>query len=324
MKQICYELLDGTLEWSGKTGADLEFTNSLPIPVRLSGLPNKTYPNPYISGHNHGKIVIEPGNSFTFTEDEHPGYYAVNTVATGGLINVFEFGSGQPGPQFNLDHSQLNVPNDIGPVPIPTSEVVSPPPPKEPPRTLTNSTIVIPPDSPRVVVGCGTAVGDNGSTNFVIREQFWDRQGDSVCLAGHESRTVSYTTMQGKQETSSHTDTIAKNVNASVNAGWGPVSASLSASLSTNSTSFQQVTVTEQTTTYVSHTIVNPHEEPVAYYRWQLMDVITVFDSDGKSLSSVIMAESPNIVMGPYWVSTQPHPPGGSLPERGSGLLEYS
>ena len=74
---------------------------------------------------------------------------------------------------------------------------------------------------------------------------------------------------------------------------------------------------------YVSHTIRNVHEEPIAYLRWQLMDVITVLSASGQALASLIMAESPTVVMGPYWVPTSQHPQHVAKGVRGNGLFEY-
>lgn len=57
---------------------------------------------------------------------------------------------------------------------------------------------------------------------------------------------------RNRQETSSVQETVAKSLDMSVVVGWEPISASVSASLNATTTGFQQVVVTEQTTTHIS------------------------------------------------------------------------
>ncbi|WP_328326124.1 MULTISPECIES: hypothetical protein [unclassified Streptomyces] len=86
----------------------------------------------------------------------------------------------------------------------------------------------------------------------------------------------------------------------SASAGWGPFSASVSASLSESSTTSQQLTVSTQTTSYVSTTFHNLGANPEMNFFWQLTDVATVYDKDGIPLSSVILGEAPAVVSGPW------------------------
>lgn len=315
MNPLCYELLDGTLTWNGNPeNYNTVVTNYLPVAVELAYVPNPGAPFPNCSGR---KVLAPGGGTYTLTNptgtDYPPGYYEATVVATGALVDVFDASTATP--SVTLDATVLSAPNDIGPIPVPTARIVEPPS-KAPSGT---SSMVVPPDSPRVLVGCGTA--PNG--NLVLREQYWARQNDSLCLAGNETRTVSYTVTSGMQQTSSDTTTLSASLSSSISGGWGPVSASLSASLSKSSTSFQQVTVSEQTTSYVANEIHNPHDEPIAFLRWQLVDVITVFDmATSQPIASLMQGANPTIVMGPYWVS----PKRPLLPEgtsRGNGLFEY-
>jgi hypothetical protein len=330
MNTLVYELLSGTLApFESPAGSfNAQVHNELPIPVLVSHVPSSAF-TPTPSGI--GPWPIAPGassilGSSDMNGDEVPGYYVVTCASTGSLITVLELSANlgpatptQPVP-VPLTKATLSAPSDIGPIPVPTSSVAAAPIEPQPPTRVPNSTVIVPPDSPRVMVGCGQAA--NG--NAVVREQYWERQSDSICLAGHETKTVSYTVTSGKQQTSSDTITMSASLNSNISGGWGPVSASISASLSASSTSFQQVTVTEQVTSYVSNQITNPHEEPIAYFRWQLIDVITVFDKGtGQPVSSLVQAENPSIVAGPYWVSPTPKPPSKGAAARGTGLFEY-
>jgi hypothetical protein len=320
MNPLCYQLLTGNLvspeSWNP---VQAYFYNGLSVPVSISAVVGNA--DQYGSSGTDPLPLVQPNSSPLQITVDPSWYYAITVPSTGGLIDVVQFSSSR---STILAPLSLTKPNDLGPIPLPTAS--KPPITPQPPTVVPNSTMIVPPDSPRVLVGCGVA--PNG--NYITREQYWERQSDSICMAGHETRTVSFTTTQGKQQTSSDTTTVSASLSTSISGGWGPVSASISASLSASRSSFQQVTVTEETTSYVSHTITNPHEVPVMYLRWQLTDVITVFQGPhgpagsppvGTPLSSVIMAESPIVVTGPYW-TTEPPKPGadGNIP---AGLLVY-
>lgn len=337
MNPLCYELLNGNLVWSGAApGTQFPVTsivNQLPVTLLIEYLPNPGEPMPYASGVP--RAVLPNATTGFGWDDQPPGYYKVSEFGTGALITVCAIGPGQS-TSYVLNKQSLCAPGDIGPIPVPTASVDPYPIQPQPVPPRPNSTIIVPSDSASVLVGCG--VLPNG--NVVTRAQFWKRQNDSICLAGHETRTVSYTVSSGKQQTSSDTKTVAESINASVSAGWGPVSTSISASLSQNSTTSQQVVVTEMVSSYVSHTITNPHEEPIAYLRWQLTDMITVMSVTPDTappysyygvnvtlLASLIQGENPTLAMGPYWVSGTPKP---STAERAhtaqipkAGLFQY-
>lgn len=335
MNPLYFELLNGTLPPITTTPAvSGTITNKLAIPITFSVVPNPGYASNY------------PGCTIPASETATPmsGYVVLTVPGTGGLIGVIAYpSSAGDDAAFTVDDNMVSTPNDIGPIPVPT---YCPPVPADnppnpplgiyPPGTrVPNSATIIPGDSPRVMVGCGVA--PNG--NLITREQYWQRQGDSICLAGNEKRTVSFTLVSGTQRVSSRADEVAGNVSSSVKGGWGPVSASISASLSTNSKTFQQVTVTEESTTYISQTIKNPHKDPIMYLRWQLVDVITIFELSADSsqrktvmtpVSSIVTAQSPVVVMGPYWISpptgiTQGALLPGAEPQAiPDGLFEYS
>lgn len=156
--------------------------------------------------------------------------------------------------------------------------------------------MIIPPNGPRILVGVGVLQKDR----FVTREQFWQRLPNSYSLASSEEKVVNYTQTQGIQESSSDSKTVTDSVSVSASAGWGPFSASVSASLSESSTSAQQLTVSTQTTSYVSSTYQNLGENAELNLLWQLTDVVTVYDADGRPLASVISGEAPPVISGPW------------------------
>ena len=187
-------------------------------------------------------------------------------------------------------------PHDIGPIPEPSPDILIP---QDGPSVLVatglvqhGTTVRTPVDTtPLDQVGLGVAV---------TREQFWHCMGESYSLAPGETRTVSYSVTQGMQESSSESETTNASVGVSASAGWGPFSASVSASLSESSTSTQQLTVSTQTTSYVSSTYQNLGENAELNLLWQLTDVVTVYDADGRPLASVISGEAPPVISGPW------------------------
>jgi hypothetical protein len=234
--------------------------NNFDIPVYISLLSNPT-----------AKVYVNAGQSgsLTYFEDD---LCIVQAAQTGsfmcGLIIEADVLSA------TVDYTLLVDPNDIGAPPVPTAAML------------------IPPDSPRILVGCSQLA--DGKT--VLREQFWDRQPDSLTLAPGEQKTITTTVTTGRQETSTHESTLAASLNMSASAGFGPFSASVSSSLSMTSRTFQQVTVSEQNTAYFSDVLTNPYtDQPCLVLRWQLTDVITIFDVDGPPLGAMILGEAPII-----------------------------
>ncbi|WP_426361858.1 hypothetical protein [Streptomyces sp. E-08] len=175
-----------------------------------------------------------------------------------------------------LNPTHLLEPNDLGSVPKPSKD------------------IVIPTDSPRVVVACGML----GTGNVAVREQYWQRLPDSYSISKGAKRTVDYTVTSGMERTTSEQSRLGSSVMGSASVGWGPISATLSASLSVNSTTFQQVSTNVETTAFVSQTYDNTagKKSRICFY-WQLTNVLTVFDGAGVAQSSLVYgAESPAVI----------------------------
>jgi hypothetical protein len=211
--------------------------------------------------------------------------FGVNSVHTGGFMMAVEIKGGQN--DYRLTSYELRAPYDIGPVPTPTKQVP------------------IPVDSTRTVTGMGLHSVDT----FIIREQYWSRLSESYMLAPLEKKTVSYTTSSGMQQTSSEQSTVEKSLSVGVSAGWGPISASVNASLNESSTTSHQVTITEERTTFLSDTVENQRDKPVMYLRWQLTDVISIYSSSVPQGASVVLGENPVLIFGPYILDDLPAEP---------------
>ena len=127
-------------------------------------------------------------------------FFLFSLPTSGAFISVIELTSATG---YHLDNTMLIDPNDIGPIPQP------------------NQTVMVPPNSPRVLVACGTlpptGPGEtiSSTSNYVTREQYWALQGDSYSIVPGETRTISFTVTSGKQETSSEQATVAASVGTS-------------------------------------------------------------------------------------------------------------
>ncbi|HEX8396556.1 MAG TPA: hypothetical protein VF644_03975 [Pyrinomonadaceae bacterium] len=184
-------------------------------------------------------------------------------------------------PFTNITADLISDQNDIGPIPQPTKD------------------IIIPPNSPSVVVGQGKA--SNG--NPITREQSWQRMPESYTIATGQTRTVGSSTTSGMTQTTSDQITVSSSISSSASAGWGPISASVSASLSQSSTSMHSLTVSEQNTNYESSTLTRSETETTALMilRWQICDTINILDASGTTptyapIASIVSLLLPSVV----------------------------
>ncbi|MFI6417440.1 hypothetical protein ACIBG6_08505 [Streptomyces sp. NPDC050842] len=285
MTDAYQEAVKGTLRspWWDQPEGTLQLTNGTPIPVDvywvgydgdLYGINKRT--GTYDAGHPGTRL--HPGGKMEMRAPIET-YWLVKSSYSGAFVAVVQERYSLSG-WHTVTGQDLLDPNGIGEIPFPTRDVV------------------IPPDGARILVGAGR-IPLYG--HRVTREQFWKRMPDSYSLAPGESRTVSYTVTSGMEDTSSDSETVNDSVGASASIGWGPFSASVSASLSQTSSTTQQVTVSTQTSSSVSTTYDNmTGVTPVMLLFWQLTDVLTVFDANGKPLSSVISGKQPPVVSGPF------------------------
>jgi hypothetical protein len=207
-------------------------------------------------------------------------YIIWREAVSGAFVCVKETNYSASVTDVSIVQGDLCDPGEIGPVPVPTAD------------------IQVPPDSAKVVVACGTLA--QGS---IVRYQYWHCTDDSYCLPAGVQRTYSLTTSSGLQSTSSDMETVASSISASTSAGWGPVSASMSYSLSTSSTTMHSYTVTEETTRFESVTLSNTTADTVLYFAWQLMDVIEVYTNVNSVVTptaSLISGRTPQLYEGPY------------------------
>ncbi|SOC22322.1 hypothetical protein [Stappia indica] len=268
MKELYAKALMGQLYATETTTAvTIQVHNNLPVRIAVYNATNAG--TRQLLGH------VEPGSNGPVTGTDGD-YLVIASAISGSFISAYALNTSES--SYTVDNSVLTTPNDIGSIPVPTTDVL------------------VPVNSPLVMVAISTISPDGSTTNYITREQFWNLQGDSYSLAVGESRTVSYTIVSGRQTTSSTQDTVGASIGVDAHAGWGPISAGISASLNAESTTFQQVTVNEQTTSYMSDTVTNSGDDDVAVLRWQMTDVITIFSPSYQPLASIVSGLNPIIV----------------------------
>lgn len=269
MQPLLEQYLSGALKSKGNNVlSQVTVTNNLGVPL-VAGvlmLDDSVYP----------AMELSPGKTVTKTAPVN--WYWLIWARDGSLASVYA-GVTAGNLVIAIGPTDLSEPGDIGPVPVSTTGVV------------------IPNDSPSILVGYGQAKDKDGKSTYLTRSQFWKRSGDSITLAPGESVVTSYTSTTGIQETSSTTETVAMSLNASASAGWGPVSASISAGLNTSSTSFQQYVATQIDTRFESRTYAPDPNSTRMIFRWQLYDVVSVTAAaDNRVLAQVTTAQLPDVV----------------------------
>jgi hypothetical protein len=257
---------------SDKSVASFHIYNNTEVPIRLIWLD-------YLGRHNT-HCRLRPNQNAEVKGAYATMYFLVTNALSGAFMAAFKASPG--GKDISFTCHLLTTAGRIGPFPQP----------------YTN--LLIPPNSPLVLIACARLPGNK----IITREQGWVRQPDSFSLAPNEKRTVSLTVTRGLQRTSSSSETFSTAIGMSGSAGWGPVSASVSSSLSYTSTSFQQVTISEETSVYESKEFQSSLPEPSMFLVWQLVDVITVYNEAENPIASLSLGESPALISPAYSTAT--------------------
>lgn len=271
MKAIYQQALEGKL-CSTQSGAkrSIDFLNLTAVPLLVSW------------ADATGKLKLR-GKLATKQQlrcdDSYDGYaYVFIAVDSGAFVAACVQDASMVKP-VEIDATWLCQPGDIGPLPQPSKGCP------------------IPPDSPSVVVGAGGEFSDQKTA--VVRQQYWHLSADSYVLGPREERLVSYQETSGMQQMTSEQKTMAESLGLSASGGWGPISASLTATLSATTSRMQQLTLTTETVRYESTTLKNPTDQPVMNLMWQLTDVVTVYQKL-KPVASVVSTLRPVLIAGPY------------------------
>ena len=172
--------------------------------------------------------------------------------------------SGEPG---------LIDPNDIGGLPIPRGSTL------------------IPSDSGKFVVGAGLfdLPPPKSKKVVLIHEQFWRRSPSSFTMAPKSKKSVALVITTGRTETTSTCEQIKANLGIDVSGGWGPVTASMSASLEYGASTNRVVSVTETSQVTVEDQYENDLlNRQMLFLYWNLVDAYVFVDFDMNSTTKPV------------------------------------
>jgi len=284
-----YQAVAGTLESNVAPGAGtkaIKAANYFPFPVRLyhlnaSGRRDRYW---YLGVDSNS----EPGGAqwaCSIGEWSVGDTFVWLDAFTGALIAASVVN--ETYDHIDLMPTFLHGPNDIGPVPQPTTDAQ------------------IPRDTAAACVGYGqisyatspvsedVGFSETGD-GWVIRSQRWRMQAHSCTLAPGETREISYSVSEGMQTTTSVQANVAASLSLSANIGWGPIGASLSGSFSASGSISAQATMSSETDVYMTEELSNPSATSVStILRWQLIERFSFVTADGKPIAVVDNALSP-------------------------------
>ena len=278
-----------SLEDPNKTtiNCQINIMNKLPIAIYAAKNRDGKF-IPHLPDPDQSKQVspVDPGQEVILKDFPQNGTFGIFAFSTGGLISLHTVTDGADGSQvnFTVDEALLASPNAIGAPPVPDE--------KE---------FIIKSSSLKRVVGIGF-----DDKHVFVREQYWQVSSESVSLIPGQTITMSVTTENGVDRTSSTEETVSAAISAGASFGWGPISASISASLARSSNVMQQLVVRENTTRFDEIVItLGANEQPRTYIVWNLMDVVSLYEIGSgapvsKPIAVIVTNVPPKIVSGPY------------------------
>jgi len=251
----------------GKSGSPFVFANATDIDLDVMLVARNQH---------HGAMQlnrldsVKAGGRGKPLEIAVPTEIAAFASATGAFVAAVTLGTAAE-VKFHCD--MIARPNDIGAPPAPSERGP------------------IPLNSARVLVACARTA--SGAT--LIREQFWRRTADSYSLAPKETRITSFRVATGVERTSSRQEDVSASLGLSAGISWGPISASVSASLNSTSSTLQSVSLFNHQSVSTTDTVTNndPHRD-MTVLQWQLVDVINIF-RDGRLAASVMSGQLPTL-----------------------------
>ena len=177
-------------------------------------------------------------------------------------------------PNVGADWRDLVAPNDIGDPPAPTEQML------------------IPSDSPRICVGIAAhKPGQPGTWSVLVHEQYWKRDASSFSLAPQATRLISTSHTSGRVDTSSSEKSVSETLGTNISAGWGPISASISASLSSTETTSRSVTLSESDSVALQENYQNKTDSTEVILFWNLVDVYTWISEQGGVATQMAVVE---------------------------------
>ncbi|MCX7287334.1 MAG: hypothetical protein NTW20_07170 [Rhodobacterales bacterium] len=148
----------------------------------------------------------------------------------------------------------------------------------------------IPSDMPSILVDCGLIDLKGGSKGVVLHEQYWRVGPNSFVLLPGQQKTISSEQVSGVTDESTSHESLSESLDLSVGGGWGPISASISASLSHSSDTSHTRRLQSQTRNQVEDMVANADvSKSINVFFWELVDRYVVIDpAKSKSAERVL------------------------------------
>lgn len=245
-----------------------------------------------MTGKILGGVPGTPTSATITAPDDAPYTYVLIEACSGAYVTSFNAAATETvavGPDDLGEVNNPGLPGIPGVLPTPAS-----------------SGSPLPGDSPPIVVGTGTLP----KGFIVVRTQCWQKAADSYSLPPQAGLSVTQTETSGVTSSTSDMKEVATMIDISTSLGWGPISASLSASMGRTSSASQEVTISDETTATVQREYSNPYAIPMVVLLWQLVDRYYIIH---KSAAYPLKAMIENVVLPPiprvYDADGNPFPP---------------
>jgi hypothetical protein len=160
----------------------------------------------------------------------------------------------------------------------------------------------VPPGSTRTLVGAGELEVPKESnpsesrTLVILHEQLWRPATTSFPIAPYEEKRVVLVQTTGVSDTSTREDTIATTLGLGLSAGWGPISASISASFSSSSRTSHSQTISSLNQISTELKIRNGSSDALVIY-WELVDIYSLIWAGGTKIQGTVeTVQAPSLV----------------------------
>ena len=137
----------------------------------------------------------------------------------------------------------------------------------------------------------------------LLHKRFWRKLRQVTLEPGTSSHDYQVTVTSGTETTheSSHEFSQTMGVEVSAEAGWGPFSASVTASYEQTSTSseLESVTMSEQTSVTETYSVQSEPDHTIVFAIWQLIDQFVMVDADTVAIhesETLTHAQIPEVV----------------------------
>lgn len=167
----------------------------------------------------------------------------------------------------------------------------------QPPSKLAHG-IVLPSTTPKIYLSTSvkkiTPKDGDGKTLTLRHCQYWRKNSSSYAVPKGVIKRTIVEHSAGVTKSSSTQETLAISLGLDVSAGWGPISASISASLSYSSTTANGLILQDEVITTAEDIVRNISDVDGVVVYWELVDSVTI-EENSNILASFDNAQSPPV-----------------------------